>query len=378
VQRVLDDAAEQAAALWRSWCEGADAQQFAVGESAGPQRGHSGAFIGDVGAEDAEHPRSASQAGSLHVQQQLCRLTDKCIAHGLVNQYTTQERWADLHRLSDLSDKEASHDWLWAVDPHKGKPLEADDYVEAVRLRLGCGGPEEAGVCGNCGAAAISCNGEHGLLCARGESTKGHNRVRDELHSMAKSFDAGAETEPEGLIPSHPRLRPADLLTGAFHNGRLAAVDVGVICPSAAGAGLDCVATMEHRKRERLAPFEAELHAGGSEYHPFAISCWGRLHPAAEQMLQHLAKRMARRDGSSSHRSILIRLRARITTEIMRRAARMVLVCLPQIASGEDPGLDHSDEAPPGVDADLRAGHPGLCRLPPLYPAPPCSAAPRD
>ena len=50
------------------------------------------------------------------------------------------------------------------------------------------------------------------------------------------------DVEPMGLVPSRPTLRPADVLSGAFHNGRLAAVDVGVISPSAAGAGADCVA----------------------------------------------------------------------------------------------------------------------------------------
>jgi hypothetical protein len=281
-----------------------------------------------------------------------------------------------LHRIADLSAKEASHDWLWAVDPHKGRPLESDEYVEAVRLRLGCGGPEEPTICGNCDAAVLSCNGEHGLLCAKGESTKGHNKIRDELHSMAKTIDSSAETEPEGLIPSHPRLRPADLLTGAFHNGRLAAVDVGVICPSAAGAGLDCVVTMEQRKRERLEQFKDELEAGGIDYHPFAVSCWGRFHPNAEQMLQRLAKRLARRDGSTNLRSVLSRLRSRIVTELMRRAARMVLTCLPRAACSDEPLESQIDEVPPSTHADLRVGHPGICFLPPLYPAPPTGAAP--
>jgi len=239
-----------------------------------------------------------------------------------------------------------------------------------VRLRLGCGGPEEPAVCGNCNAAILGINGEHCLLCASGESTRGHNRIRDELHSMAKPIDSSAETEPEGLIPSHPRLRPADILTGAFHNGRLAAVDVGVICPSAAGAGLDCVVTMEERKRERMAPLAQELEAAGVEYRPFAVSCWGRLHPNAEQMLANLSKRMARRDGTASQSAMLIRLRSRITTELMRRASRMVLCCLPMGSRAEDDVSLGDDEAPITLEASLRAGHPGLSHLPPLYPAP--------
>ena len=196
--------------------------------------------------------------------------------------------------------------------------------------------------------------------------------MRDELHSMAKAVDSTAETEPEGLIPSHPRHRPADVLTGAFHNGRLAAVDVGVICPSAAGAGLDCVVSMEERKRDRIAPFRQEMQAQGVDYHPFVISCWGRLHPAAEQMLVTVSQRMARRDGSTTQRAILTRLRSRITMEIVRRASKMVLCCMPPCSVTEDDIAPQRDEAPPGLAASLRAGHPGQCRLPPLYPAPPC------
>jgi len=187
---------------------------------------------------------------------------------------------------------------------------------------------------------------------------------------MAKGVDSAAETEPEGLIPSHPRLRPADVLTGAFHNGRLAAVDVGVISPSAAGAGLDCVVTMDQRKRERLGPFIGEMEAAGVEYHPFVISCWGRFHADAEQMLQRLAKRLARRESSGSVRGILIRLRARLVTEVMRRAARMVLACLPSGELVEEPEAAPCDGVPLSAEASLRAGHPGLCMLPPLNPPP--------
>ena len=90
-------------------------------------------------------------------------------------------------------------------------------------------------------------------------------------------------------------------------------MDVGVICPSAAGAGLDCVVTMEQRKRDRLLPYTDELEASGVEYHPFAVSCWGRLHPSALQMLQNAAKRIARRDATTTQRA---RLKVRVSTEV--------------------------------------------------------------
>ena len=63
--------------------------------------------------------------------------------------------------------------------------------------------------------------------------------VISENHSMGLGIHGVAESEPSGLMPSRPTLRPADVLTSAFHNGRLAAIDVGVICLVAAGAGPD-------------------------------------------------------------------------------------------------------------------------------------------
>jgi len=369
VHSVLADAREQSGARWQSWCNGA-AASFVIGGADGEGAAAGGGLIADAGTADPEHPRSAVRGGALQVQYLLTRILDRGVASGLAAQFEAQERWGDPERLSDLSHPEASHDWLWAVDPHKGRPLEADEFVMAARLRLGCGGPDDASLCSNCGVAMLGISGEHGLLCAKGESTRGHNCVRDELHSMAKSVDSCAEVEPEGLIPSHPRHRPADVLTSAFH-GRLAAVDVGVICPSAAGSGSDCVVTMEQRKRERLAPFRQEMEAGGVEYHPFAVSCWGRLHPSADQMLITLSKRLVRRDGSSTQRAILLRLRCRIATEIMRRAAKMILCCMPSGIGVEEPPAFQAD-GDISVESSLRAGHPGHCRLPPLYPAPSC------
>ena len=215
-----------------------------------------------------------------------------------------------------------------------------------------------------CGKAILGCSGVHALLCAKGESTCGHNDIRDELHSMASTVHASAETEPEGLIPSHPLLRPADILTGAFHNGRLAAVDVGGICPSAAGAGQDCVVTMDTRKRERMRPHQQELESGGIEYHPFAISCWGRLHPAASQMLHCLAKRKARREGLACERAIFARLLARVTAAVWTRAARMVLQCRGKEDEGE------SEEVVGDDMTMVRAGSPGTADLPALEAAP--------
>ncbi len=374
VGQLIQDASELAATRWRSWCDGVEPPSHTdEAEGAPPPLG--AGLIGAVGTEDAEHPLRATQFSPLRLQRDLTRFADKCAAQGLVDKCRAEERWGDLHRLSDLSDKDASHEWLWVIHPHKAQKLEPEEYVAAVRLRLGCGGPADPTICGNCGVATLTCSGDHALLCAKCESTRGHNALRDELHSMAKSVDSAAETEPEGLIASHPLLRPADVLTGAFHNGRLTAVDVGIISPSALGAGLDCVVSMAQRKAERMQPHADQLEAAGVQYQPFAVSCWGRLHPEATQMLLRLAKRLARRAGTTTHRAVLRQLVARVTTTVMRRAARMLLRSSP-LASLDDDEVGPAVEPPLTHHAELRAGHPGICHLPPLYPVPPNSAAP--
>ena len=199
-----------------------------------------------------------------------------------------QECWGDLHRLQDLSAPDASHDWLWAVGPHKGARIDsADEFTAAVRLRhavallnlfsRSC-----------CGVATLQCSGEHALHCAAGESTRGHNDVRDTLHAIARTTDSQAELEPERLIASHPRLRPpVDVVMAAKG---AAAVDVGVISPTAARAGLDCAVTMHDRKLAAIASHQPELSVAGVECQPFAASCW-LLGPASPSRLGHAHQR---------------------------------------------------------------------------------------
>ena len=124
---------------------------------------------------------------------------------------------------------------------------------------------------------------------------------------------------------------------------------------------------MDQRKRERLEQFRDELDAGGVVYHPFAVSCWGRLHPAAPQMLQNVAKRLARREGNGSQRAVLRRLQARVATEVVRRAARMAIHCLPCPSASDEEAV--GIQGPPmdtiiSAESSLRAGDPGSVVLP--------------
>ena len=165
------------------------------------------------------------------------------------------ERRDDVMRIQEISHPDCSHEWLWAISPDKGPLLSKTEYLHAVRLRLGAGGLEDPVLCGNCQKATLDTSASHALCCARGPSTQGHYKaykVRDQAFELACTADPGAETEPEGLIASHPALRPADILTSAATSGRLAALDVGIVAPGASGSGSDCTAANAPDKAEQV------------------------------------------------------------------------------------------------------------------------------
>ena len=341
VRRTISGAAQTAAARWESWCVGEEPATDEI-EEASPAIGSrrpGAAVVPDLGSEDPEHPAASRGSGIMKLQRDLVRVTDAALAYGLVQQARASGAWNTEQRLFDLSDTKCSHEWLWNVSPHKGKTMSHSEYVMAVRVRLGCAGPDEPLSCSSCEGGILERSGRHCLLCAKGESTRGHNAVRDEIFAMAKGVDGNAETEPVGLIPSHPALRPADILTSASGlTGRLAALDVGIISPAAAGAGTDCTETMRVRKCRRMEPFADELEAGDVTYRPITFSCFGRPHSDAFKVIQCLAQRTARRRGTEAHVEQR-RMMTRITHEIWRRAGRMVLRCWP-VAEYEDDGED--------------------------------------
>ena len=229
---------------------------------------------------------------ALKLQKRLNAMVDKALATGLIAAFRACERWPDERRMRELTDPETDHSWLWAADSRKGAALAADEFVDAVRLRLGAAGATETVVCGLCGDS-LEPNGAHCLLCAKGPSTRGHNRVGDEVHTLALAADPAAELEPEGLIASRPGLRPADVLTSAA-SSRLAALDVGIVSPDAIGAGDDCVAAMAERKRGKYAAQAGELDRVGVDYVPLVRKADGRPHDWTVAVLRAMAQRAAR------------------------------------------------------------------------------------
>ncbi len=145
---------------------------------------------------------------------------------------------------------------MWALNPVTEPVLPEEDWLRAMRLRLGCAHLSHDLLCASCGERVLDRKAYHDPCCARGESTRGHNRVRDVMHSGFVASDPGASVEVLGLIPSHPDRRPADVLTTAAQPNKITAVDVGITAP---GAGEDCVESMRQEKVRKHSPYFPEL-----------------------------------------------------------------------------------------------------------------------
>ena len=171
----------------------------------------------------------------------------------------------------------------------------------------------------------MSSNGAHALCCAKGEITRGHNRVVKVVHDVASACDPNTELEAPGLIPA-TRLRPADILTGALGNGRFA-LDVGICSPDAFDAGDDCVVSMYRAKSRTYAAHHEALERQNITYQPLIWSTFGRPHTETTSTLRTLAKRLTRGRGGNGDEWRYQRIRAAIGVEIMRRAAACMRSC---------------------------------------------------
>ena len=204
-----------------------------------------------------------------------------------------------------------------------------------MRLRLGAPIIDEAIVCHRCGAAILDRACSHALCCSLGEATKGHNAVRNDVLRVVHIADSAAETEVQGLIPSAPSLRPADIFTEAAVPGCQAAMDIGITSPNSTGAGDDCCEAMYQNKMDKYSAYLPELTRLGIRYKPMILSCFGRWHPDSFQTMEAVTKRAARKRGFVDHKMLLRRALASVGVLVWRRAAAMVKSCLPRPSDEE-------------------------------------------
>ena len=136
----------------------------------------------------------------------------------------------EVARLASLGLPHAG-DWLH-VRPSTalGLHLRPQEYVAAVKLRLGMHLYEVAGPCPACQRPG-DLLGDHSLCCgSQGERISRHNALRDALHAVAVKAALGPTREGRFLLPGGDR-RPADVLIPNWTRGRDSALDVTVTHP---------------------------------------------------------------------------------------------------------------------------------------------------
>ena len=206
------------------------------------------------------------------LQRGLCSVVDVTRERVCDEVLRSQRRWADVRRLRGLryvADQNRS--WLWAIKNRVEACLASHDYALAVRTMLGAPVLIDPVLCGRggCGLHVLDLQGKHALFSMASATTTGHNRVRGTIAMGLAMADAGTVTEPLGLVPSAPNLRPADILTRASKVDGFLACDVEIASPEASGAGRDSVESMRVRKLEHYGErVLMELH--------LVLSCCGR------------------------------------------------------------------------------------------------------
>lgn len=183
-------------------------------------------------------------------QGSLSAIVDRDIVDKLLVVHVQNQSEPDVRMPRELNDSNTSHDWVSCINPMYGPVLERDLFLTATKIRLGASFFYDPFVCPKCRMKDMN-NAMHALCCAKGESTKSQYRVCDCVLEVCHLADPSSETEIRNLFLDAPTFRLADHFTCVAFLGRMAALDIGICCPDANGAGLDCCDSMHTSKIDR-------------------------------------------------------------------------------------------------------------------------------
>ena len=283
----LDEAYAESHLSWQNVLSGSEP---AMRDQPPPAPRHARGITPDDGDGDHEHPHTRKRT---KIQGVITAYIDSGVREGLLQMHESEGSWAARMRLAALGDSSVDHTWLWRLNPRHGSTLEADEYVDSVRFRLGCAGPAEPTTCAACNSGILDTGAAHASCCALGEATRGHNAVSSLIHAAAQQCDHTSEMEVPGLIPGTD-LRPADVLTSALGNA-YTALDVSICSPHASEAGVDCTQSRVQAKLEHYGPHLAAL------LRPIVWSAYGRPTPRhVWTVLRSLSKSIARKRNIAS------------------------------------------------------------------------------
>ena len=114
-------------------------------------------------------------------------------------------------------------------------------------------------------------------------------------------------------------LHPADIFCSAVLPGRLAATDIGIVCPQSTGVGVDGGEAMHQRKMATSRAHLPSLARAGIWYVSMIWFVCSRAHPEAEQEFESVARAAVVHRRFQEHCVVL-----RMSVQWARRAVRMV------------------------------------------------------
>ena len=261
----LDEAYAESHLSWQNVLSGSEP---AMRDQPSPAPRHARGITPDDGDGDDEHPHTRKRT---KIQGVITAYIDSGVREGLLQMHESEGSWAARTRLAELGDSTVDHTWLWRLNPRHGSTLDADEYVDSVRFRLGCAGPAEPITCAACISGILDTGAAHASCCALSEATRGHNAVSSLIHAAAQQCDHTSEMEVPGLIPGTD-LRPADILTSALGNA-YTALDVSICSPHASEAGTDCTQSTMEAKLEYYGPHLAAPSSPEHLLHPDCVEC---------------------------------------------------------------------------------------------------------
>ena len=156
----LDEAYAESHLSWQNVLSGSEP---AMRDQPPPAPRHARGIAPDDGDGDDEHPHTRKRT---KIQGVITAYIDSGVREGLLQMDESEGSWAARMRLAELGDSSVDHTWLWRLNPRHGSTLEADEYVDSVRFRLGCAGPAEPITCAACNSGILDTGAAHASCCA--------------------------------------------------------------------------------------------------------------------------------------------------------------------------------------------------------------------
>ena len=221
------------------------------------------------------------------LQQQFSILIDNTRLRELVTSMAQATNTSDdMRRLQELRDAGVNHAWLWHLDHSTGEVLTEEEYVIAVRLRLGCEFLTDVVPCRLC-VEPLDRKLDHSSCCAKSVRTRRHYAIVRSCMNRFKIADHAAQIEQRGVAESEIAACPADIFTSVAIPGREAALDTSVPSPHAGHAGRDCNESAWRRKHDRYSQLIDEVRSDGIAFRPVLRSSEGRPHSTAIRIVSY-------------------------------------------------------------------------------------------